>query len=394
MKLVIISHTAHYRRDGEVVGWGPTVREIDEISRMFDRVVHIAPMHSKENPESALRYESPRIQLREVNPSGGVRVTDKLGILFRLGSYLRAIVQELRDADAVHVRCPANISLLALVILIFLRKPGRRWLKYAGSWCPPEPEPWSYTLQRWLLRRSWHRGLVTVNGYWPNQPSFVRSFFNPCLNRKERMKGRAESITKRMIEPVRLIFVGRLHSRKGVGRVLQIVARVKSSGCAVLLDVVGDGNERSKFEQMADMLGIAKCVKFHGWLSRAAINPLYSQAHISLLPSSSSEGWPKALSEAMAFGVVPLASNVSSIPQYLKKFGCGRAFAPSDVAAFADSILWYATHPEEWKGESESCVKAAELFDYRNHCMAVRTIFQIPVSRTVGTSMKSEALKV
>ena len=379
MKLVIVSHTAHYRRNGKVVGWGPTVREIDEISKLFDRVVHIAPLHSDDAPESALGYESARVRLREVNPSGGVGIADKLGVLLHLGAYARAIYQELRDADAVHVRCPANISLLALIMLVFLRQPGRRWFKYAGNWRPSGPEPWSYTLQRWLLQISAHKGVVTVNGHWPNQPPFVRAFFNPCLDERERLKGRQESAVKHMTQPVRLMFVGRLDTRKGVGRILQIVATVKSRGCPVLLDLIGDGNERAKFEQLARSLGIAECVNFHGWLSRTAIGPFYSRAHLSILPSSSSEGWPKVLSEAMAYGVVPLASNVSSIPQYLDQFGCGRAFAPADTAAFADSILWYARHPEVWKEEAEKCVKAAELFDYTHHCRAVRNIFEMPM---------------
>ncbi len=394
MKLVIISHTPHYRRRGEIVGWGPTIREIDQISEMFDRVVHIAPMHSKDAPESALPYESPRIRVRAVAPAGGAGIKNKLAILRQIRSYTRTIRHELLDADAVHVRCPANISLVALILLMLISLPRRRWLKYAGNWNPVGKEPWSYTFQRWLLRKSWHNGVVTVNGEWSNQPSFVHSFFNPCLDEQELLEGRQQSVIKQMIDPVRLIFVGRLDSGKGVGRILQIVARFKESGGSVLLDLVGDGNERPQFEQLAKNLGINDLVTFHGWLPRDAIAPFYSRAHLMILPSRSSEGWPKVLSEAMAYGVVPLASNVSSIPQYLAKFGCGQAFAPGDLDAFMDSILWYSTHPQAWKEEAVRAVKAAELFDYTHHCKAVRSIFEIPVSEAVGTPLKSEALKV
>ena len=256
MKLVIISHTPHYRRHGEVVGWGPTIREIDEVSEMFDRVVHIAPMHSNDAPESALRYESRRIQVREVVPSGGGGIKKKLAILRQVHNYVRTMRHELRDADAVHVRCPANISLVALIVLMLARHPRRRWLKYAGNWKPVGREPWSYSLQRWLLRKGWHKGVVTVNGEWPNQSSFVHSFFNPCLNEQELLEGRKQSLMKQWIDPVRLIFVGRLDSGKGVGRILQIVERCKESGSSVLLDLVGDGTERPQFEQLAKNLGI------------------------------------------------------------------------------------------------------------------------------------------
>ena len=44
------------------------------------------------------------------------------------------------------------------------------------------------------------------------------------------------------------------------------------------------------------------------------------QAYLMLFPSES-EGWPKVLSEGKAYGVVPVTSDVSSIPQYLREFG-------------------------------------------------------------------------
>ena len=51
MKLLIVSHTPHYERNGSLVGWGPTVREIGHLARLFDDVVHIAPVHSGPAPK-------------------------------------------------------------------------------------------------------------------------------------------------------------------------------------------------------------------------------------------------------------------------------------------------------------------------------------------------------
>jgi hypothetical protein len=46
MQLLVIGHTAHYERDGQIVGWGPTVREICWLAKAFDRVTHLACLHS------------------------------------------------------------------------------------------------------------------------------------------------------------------------------------------------------------------------------------------------------------------------------------------------------------------------------------------------------------
>jgi glycosyltransferase involved in cell wall biosynthesis len=392
MKLVIISHTPHYRRRGEIVGWGPTIREIDQISEMFGRVVHIAPMHSNEAPGSALAYESRRIRVSEVVPSGGEFFKDKLDILRQISSYARAISHELHDADAVHVRFPANISLVALIVLMLVGHPRRRWLKYGGNWKPVGQEPWSYRLQRWLLMKGWHKGIVTVNGEWDDQPSFVRSFLNPCLTEQELSEGREISANKQITDPVRLIFVGSMDSSKGADRTLHIAARFKECGGSMLLDLVGDGEQRPQFERLARRLGIGDEVTFHGWKARTSLAPLYARAHLMILPSNS-EGWPKVLTEAMAYGVVPIASDVSSIPQYLKSFRTGRVCAANDLASFVKSIQEFSKHRQIWKQESENATRAADSFSYTRHCNAVRHILQLPDSGGCANPVTSEAFQ-
>ena len=73
--------------------------------------------------------------------------------------------------------------------------------------------------------------------------------------------------------------------------------------------------------------------------------PLYARSHFMLLPSSCSEGWPKVLSEAMAYGVVPVASNVSCIPQILGATGSELTSEPGDLDGFAATVVRLASDP-------------------------------------------------
>ena len=392
MNLLIVSHTPHYSRHGELVGWGATVREIDQLGEIFDSVVHIAPLSEEAAPENAIPYNSGRVRMRPVKVAGGNGLRNKLSILVHAPGYLRTIVQELGNADVVHVRCPANISLIALLLLTVLPYPRKRWFKYAGNWKPKGSEALSYRLQRWWLRKGWHRGVVTVNGEWPDQPRFVHTFLNPCLSDKELSEGRKLIETRQLSSPVRLIFVGRLDTAKGIDRVLAIMARQKETGVTTTLDAIGDSPERPEFEQLAQSLGIANQVKFHGWLPRSALGELYSLAHFIVLPSNS-EGWPKVLSEAMAYGVVPLASNVGSIPQYLQGYDAGRSFDRDDITSFADIIGWYLRNPEEWKRESENGQRAAELFSYDNYLKAVHKLLRLPRAARLEATAPGEVLQ-
>ena len=83
MKLVIISHTEHFLKNGQIVGWGPTVREIDYLSSLFDTIIHVAVLHPNvgEIPNHVRPYTSKTIEFRALVPYGGKRFFDKLSII-------------------------------------------------------------------------------------------------------------------------------------------------------------------------------------------------------------------------------------------------------------------------------------------------------------------------
>lgn len=386
MRLLIISATPHYWRAGQIVGWGPTIREIDALGSLFQTVTHIAPLYDVAAPASAMAYEAVNIQLHPVMPSGGERWRDKIGILRRWPHYARTMIREFRRADVAHVRAPANISLLALLLLAGWRRPALRWAKYAGDWSGPPAEPSSYAFQRWWLMRGFHRGIVTVNGRWPGQPMHIHSLVNPCLTADELAEGNQQSRQKQLSSPVRLLFIGRLEACKGVGICLEILSQLLRSGVAARLDLIGEGRERGEREQQAQHLGVATAAQFHGGLPRPVLAAFYSQAHFILLPTACSEGWPKVLSEAMAYGVVPIASAISSIPQILGDCGAGKAISSLDPRCFSRTIEAYLAEPLRWQNESRSAVQAAPRFSYARYLQVLHAGLRLPTPG-IGVAM-------
>src|SRR5690606_11669235 len=69
-------------------------------------------------------------------------------------------------------------------------------------------------------------------------------------------------------------------------------------------------------EQYIEDNKIENIVTLHGNQSRDCIKESLKKSHFLVLPSKS-EGWPKAVAEAMFFGVIPIASPVSCIPDML-----------------------------------------------------------------------------
>ena len=375
MKLVVISNMAHYRRDGGIVGHGATSRELSAVAALFDEVRHVACLHDEPAPASALPYTASNLELVPVRPTGGPRALDKLSIVAAMPEYVRVMQRELATADAVHVRAPANISLAAILVLHARATPRRRWVKYAGSWTPHHGEPWSYALQRRLLARPGHGAFITVNGETGGIPHAV-AMVNPSLSDDELRRGAEAAATKVLAPPIRLLFVGHFGAAKHPEVAIDVLAALRARGLEARLDLVGEGDSAT-LHQRASRLGVVDLVTIHGALPRSRIDELYRVAHFVVLPSRT-EGWPKVLGEGMAFGAVPLASAVGSIPTYLREANTGRVFhVPPDPAAYAHAIVDYAAEPARWKRDSESAVAGAGRFGYTRFVETIRGLFAL-----------------
>ncbi|MCB0208524.1 MAG: glycosyltransferase family 4 protein [Anaerolineae bacterium] len=375
MRLLVIGHTAHYRHQGQIVGWGPTVKEIDWLARAFDSVTHLACFHPGPAPDSALPYAAKNVQFDFVPPAGGLTLAEKLRAFSCAPIYMRKIMKNLAKADVVQIRSPGILAMYAMVLLRYTDAQKQRWVKYAGNWMQTGKRPTSYIFQRWWLANGYCYSPVTVNGQWPDQPGFIFPFFNPSMTVEEIQTSRALAINKQIATPIRLLFVGRTETAKGVGRSIQIVQGLRQRGQDVLLDIVGDGPERSKFERMAETLGLGNHVKFRGWIPHHKVHDFMTQAHILLLPSNSSEGWPKVLSEAMLHGTVPVASDVSAIPQILAQTKAGVTHEAHNIDAFVDTITGMIQNPDLWKRMSMSGMNAAPSFTYEHYLLALDAMF-------------------
>lgn len=100
--------------------------------------------------------------------------------------------------------------------------------------------------------------------------------------------------------PVRLLYVGRIIRTKGLLDVIRALDQLRD--LPVILDVVGEGADRSACEDTARELGLAERVVFHGAVSRTAVNAFYERADIFVFPSYREPGGSVVL-EAMAAGL-------------------------------------------------------------------------------------------
>ena len=100
------------------------------------------------------------------------------------------------------------------------------------------------------------------------------------------------------------------------------------------LELIGDGDDKPKLEQLADQLGIAEKVVFHGALY--GVKKFQTMKNFNVfLHTSRMEGFPMAVLEAAALSIPCITSEATNINAFIKKFDAGFTLlnnTPSDIA--------------------------------------------------------------
>ncbi|HMY73058.1 MAG TPA: glycosyltransferase family 4 protein, partial [Blastocatellia bacterium] len=249
-------------------------------------------------------------------------------------------------ADAFHVRAPGNIALVASLLVPLFQK--RLVAKFAGQWIGAPGEARTVRWQRAILKSRWWRGPVTVYGDWPNQPPHIVPFFTSVLDNHQMARAQAAAANRNAAgwadRNLRLLYVGRLSASKNVAVVLEALAQLKPA-VTIELDIVGDGPERAALERFVNEQDLRRQVRFHGNVAFDRVLEFYEQADALTLVSAS-EGWGKAITEAMAFGLVCIGSNLGVIPWLLGE-GRGLVVPPNDATALASALREIAGSPIE-----------------------------------------------
>lgn len=367
MKLAIISHTVHHvTPNGEIIGWGPTVREINHLSKGFDKIIHLAPLHHGDVLPGCMPYENDNIEFVPLKPSGGDGFLAKLSVLKVAFHNKRVVRSVMKQVDIYQFRAPTGMGVYLLPWLYwFSGKKG--WVKYAGNW-EQKNAPKSYAFQKWLVTR-FKKIKVTINGIWAGQPEHCISFENPCLTQQERKEGKKMMEGKNYSGVLNIAFIGRLEKAKGADIVIEALRQLSQENRIGKVHFMGDSQERDFFYNLA--LPVKDQCVFHGFVPRNGIPEILSACHIFVLPSAS-EGFPKSIAEAANYGCIPVVSDVSCIGQYVKNGINGYLIPEHNRTGEQLSIILKQLLANEHLGRmAGEAWKLSELFTFENYTQRI-----------------------
>ncbi len=122
---------------------------------------------------------------------------------------------------------------------------------------------------------------------------------------------------KKAERKLKAIFVGRLVPYKGAHLLLHGFAEALKKD-KVSLDIIGDGPDRDRLEDLVKELGISENVHFHGWVEHNKVGDYLVNSDFLAFPSIREFGGGVVL-EAMALGVMPMVVNYGGPAELVDK---------------------------------------------------------------------------
>jgi glycosyltransferase involved in cell wall biosynthesis len=137
--------------------------------------------------------------------------------------------------------------------------------------------------------------------------------------------------------PLRVICVARLIERKGQQHLIEAVRRLVAEGVDIALELVGTGDARPALDAQVSAAGVAKNVRFLGYVPRDAIAERYAAAHVFVL-ASYNEGMSVATLEALAAGLPVVVTRTGGTAELVDDGSNGFTFDWADVDALVNHL--------------------------------------------------------
>ena len=249
------------------------------------------------------------------------------------------------------------MGLLGSCIQIFFPKK-KKTAKYAGNWDPKSKQPFSYRIQKWILNNTFltKNMQVLVYGEWENQSKNIKPFFTASYAESEKQ----EVQNKNLKEIIKCIFVGTLSSGKQPLYAIQLIEKLKENGCNVQLTLYGDGTEKKQLKNYIQNNHCNDYIFLNPYISKVELKKIYQESHFLILPSKS-EGWPKVVAEAMFWGCVPLATNVSCISNMLDNENNGLLLS-LDIKSDSEKIQQLFQNESEYQAKINNAIHWSRNF--------------------------------
>jgi glycosyltransferase involved in cell wall biosynthesis len=176
-----------------------------------------------------------------------------------------------------------------------------------------------------------------------------------------------------------VLFLGRLHEKKGATDLIHALARLRSDGLSAACTVAGSGPEEEAVHTLARDLRVE--VRFVGAVDPRRARELLHGARVLCVPSTTassgdSEGFGLVFAEAQACGVPVVSYRSGGVPEAVVDKETGLLATERDVDDLALQLRALLTDDEQWfRMSSAGRTRTVAKFDLRRQTALLEGIY-------------------
>lgn len=247
--------------------------------------------------------------------------------------------------------------------------------------------------QKWIVRNTWRRAsvIIVLGESLRSMLSFdtvlsskLKVIANPLPEKDDELPLAGKTLPQN--RRARVLYLSNLVKSKGYLLVLEAVrVLVKERGFSVEAHFCGEfvpeqGSDfreavnlmKREFLELVEAGGLVENIHYHGAVSGEKKRAMLRQSDFFVLPTQyPNEGQPISIIEAMAYGLVVLATPIASIPDMIDD-GVDGLIVPPEPKAIADTLEQLIRSKEEFSAISSGAIrKYQRAFTLEAHLNAI-----------------------
>jgi colanic acid/amylovoran biosynthesis glycosyltransferase len=163
---------------------------------------------------------------------------------------------------------------------------------------------------------------------------------------------------------IKLIIACRQTFKKGTGFVID--ALKLNTKYKIEFHVLGDGEDIGLFKNEVDQLlpeqSEWNSIYFHGKKNHIQVMSMLKEMDLFVFPSIASEGFPKAVLEAIAVGLPVITTGVSVLPKLIGESKSGVVLDDVSPETILKAIYTYIENPDSYTSASENAIIEAQKY--------------------------------
>lgn len=315
MRLGIISDCVHIQKSDGSVGTETHILlyQLQALADHFDEVVVACPFISFNEKQIATYYSDKKFSFIPLPNVGGNGMMNKLQLLKTIPNWWRAFKQIDKRSDIVYQRFPNNLNIPGFFYFYFKKK--KVFATYTGTWLNYKNEPFTYRLQKWVLKK-YFCGPVWAYLDKPGNDDKIKMGFSPSYSKKiweeetAQVQKRLERLQQEGLKTLKLINVGAFVPNKNQLFILNTCIELKRLNIPFYLILVGDGFLKETYRHFIEQNNLSTSVTIAGKKTADELRQLYRENDF-VVQAPVQEGFGKVPIEGFFHGLIPILSDVA-----------------------------------------------------------------------------------